>query len=51
MRPGLTLIDARGALVLTDNYLKVRIRPGPAANTRVRVRIDASEPLTGTVVG
>ena len=51
VRPGLTLTDTRGALVLTDNYLKVRIPPGPLANTRVRVRIDdAGEGLTGTVV-
>ena len=51
VRPGLTLTDTRGALVLTDNYLKVRIPPGPLANTRVRVRIDdAGEALTGTVV-
>ena len=51
VRPGLTLTDTRGALVLTDNYLKVRIPPGPPANTRVRVRIDdAGEALTGTVV-
>lgn len=51
VRPGLTLTDSHGALVLTDNYLKVRIPPGPAANTRVRVRIDdVGEALIGTVV-
>lgn len=39
-RPGLTLED--GTLVVTDNYLKVRIAPGVARNTRGRVRILAS---------
>jgi threonylcarbamoyladenosine tRNA methylthiotransferase MtaB len=37
VRPGLTLED--GTLVVTDNYLKVRIAPGTARNTRVRVAI------------
>jgi threonylcarbamoyladenosine tRNA methylthiotransferase MtaB len=37
VRPGLTLED--GTLVVTDNYLKVRIAPGTPRNTRVRVRI------------
>jgi threonylcarbamoyladenosine tRNA methylthiotransferase MtaB len=37
VRPGLTLED--GTLVVTDNYLKVRIDPGTARNTRVLVRI------------
>ena len=37
VRPGLTLED--GTLVVTDNYLKVRIAPGLARNARVRVRI------------
>ena len=51
VRPGLTLSDAHGALVLTDNYLKVRIPPGPAPNTRVQVRVEsAGEALTGKVV-
>jgi threonylcarbamoyladenosine tRNA methylthiotransferase MtaB len=36
-RPGLTLED--GTLVVTDNYLKVRIAPGTARNQRVRVRL------------
>jgi threonylcarbamoyladenosine tRNA methylthiotransferase MtaB len=40
VRPGLTLED--GTLVVTDNYLKVRIAPGVARNTRGRVRIAAS---------
>jgi len=49
-RPGLTLKD--GTLVLTDNFLKVRIPPGLPRNTRVTVRIDAAEPtLVGTVLG
>jgi threonylcarbamoyladenosine tRNA methylthiotransferase MtaB len=47
-RPGLTLEG--GALVVTDNYLKVRVAPGLPRNTRVRVRIlDAGDPMTGTV--
>jgi threonylcarbamoyladenosine tRNA methylthiotransferase MtaB len=37
VRPGLTLED--GTLVVTDNYLKVRIDQGIARNTRVLVRI------------
>jgi threonylcarbamoyladenosine tRNA methylthiotransferase MtaB len=37
VRPGLTLED--GTLVVTDNYLKVRIDPGTARNSRVLVRI------------
>jgi threonylcarbamoyladenosine tRNA methylthiotransferase MtaB len=37
IRPGLTLDD--GTLVVTDNYLKVRIPAGLARNTRVSVRI------------
>lgn len=37
VRPGLTLED--GALVVTDNYLKVRIAPGLGRNASVRVRL------------
>jgi threonylcarbamoyladenosine tRNA methylthiotransferase MtaB len=37
VRPGLTLED--GTLVVTDNYLKVRISPGLTRNRRVDVRI------------
>jgi threonylcarbamoyladenosine tRNA methylthiotransferase MtaB len=37
IRSGLTLED--GTLVVTDNYLKVRIAPGQARNARVRVLI------------
>jgi threonylcarbamoyladenosine tRNA methylthiotransferase MtaB len=40
IRPGLTLDD--GTLVVTDNYLKVRIPPGLPRNVRVVVRIDGS---------
>ena len=39
IRPGLTLED--GTLVVTDNYLKVRIAPGTPRNTRVHVRVFA----------
>jgi threonylcarbamoyladenosine tRNA methylthiotransferase MtaB len=38
IRPGLTLED--GTLVVTDNYLKVRIPPGHRRNERVAVRIE-----------
>jgi threonylcarbamoyladenosine tRNA methylthiotransferase MtaB len=49
-RPGLTLED--GTLVVTDNYLKVRIPAGFARNERVRVRISSVEPtLAAEVVG
>ena len=37
VRPGLTLDD--GTLVVTDNYLKVRIPPGLQRNVRVRVSV------------
>ena len=37
IRPGLTLED--GTLVVTDNYLKLRIAPGHARNERVFVRL------------
>jgi threonylcarbamoyladenosine tRNA methylthiotransferase MtaB len=46
IRPGLTLED--GTLVVTDNYLKVRIPPGLARNQRVSVRI--GENLSAAVV-
>jgi threonylcarbamoyladenosine tRNA methylthiotransferase MtaB len=47
-RPGLTLED--GTLVVTDNYLKVRIPPGLARNQRVNVRItEVAGALTGVV--
>ena len=50
VRPGLTLED--GSLVVTDNYLKVRIPAGRSRNERVRVQIDAAGPVaTGHVVG
>jgi threonylcarbamoyladenosine tRNA methylthiotransferase MtaB len=42
VRPGLTLED--GTVVVTDNYLKVRIEPGIARNTRVLVRIGPGGP-------
>jgi threonylcarbamoyladenosine tRNA methylthiotransferase MtaB len=40
VRPGLTLED--GTLVVTDNYIKIRIPPGTPRNTRVRVTIPAT---------
>jgi threonylcarbamoyladenosine tRNA methylthiotransferase MtaB len=48
-RPGLTLDD--GTLVVTDNYLKVRIAPGQPRNARVVVRItEAAGAVNGVVV-
>jgi threonylcarbamoyladenosine tRNA methylthiotransferase MtaB len=47
VRPGLTLED--GTLVVTDNYLKVRIAPGIARNQRVAVRI-SEDPGVAQVV-
>jgi hypothetical protein len=49
LRHGLTLAD--GTLVLTDNYLKVRIPPGLERNQRVAVRLlGAGDVMTGEVV-
>lgn len=48
VRDGLTMDEA--GLVLTDNYLKVRVPPGTARNQRVRVRITGADPLTGVTV-
>jgi threonylcarbamoyladenosine tRNA methylthiotransferase MtaB len=48
VRPGLTLED--GTLVVTDNYLKVRIPPGRQRNERVHVRLTlAGELLDGAI--
>lgn len=48
VRPGLTLED--GTLVVTDNYLKVRIPAGHRRNERVNVRIEeVGRVLTGRV--
>jgi hypothetical protein len=47
VRRGLTLED--GTLVVTDNYMKVRIPRGVARNERVLVRIDEGG-ATGRVV-
>ena len=38
IRPALTLDD--GSVVVTDNFLKLRIAPGLERNVRVRVRVD-----------
>ena len=46
VRPGLTLED--GTVVVTDNYLKIRIPPQFGRNVRVRVEI--RENATGVVV-
>jgi threonylcarbamoyladenosine tRNA methylthiotransferase MtaB len=50
VRSGLTLED--GSLVLTDNYLKVRIPPGRQRNERIDVRITEGngEVLRGKVL-
>jgi threonylcarbamoyladenosine tRNA methylthiotransferase MtaB len=48
VRDGLTLQDS--SVVLTDNYLKVRIPPGRARNELVEVRIVSDDPtLTGEI--
>ena len=47
VRPGLTLED--GTLVVTDNYLKVRIPAGSPRNVRVRVRVTGGG--TGELAG
>lgn len=48
VRPGLTIED--GTLVVTDNYLKVKIAPGLARNQRVKVRIsEVDSALVGEV--
>lgn len=46
VRPGLTLED--GTLVVTDNYLKVRVAPGLSRNERVSVNL--TTPTSATVV-
>lgn len=49
IRPGLTIED--GELVVTDNYLKVRIPPGRMRNEWVNVRLTIAEgSLVGAVV-
>ena len=51
LRPGLTLTEGPGAVVLTDNYLKVRIPSGHPGNARVTVRITgAGDTVDGLVV-
>ena len=51
VRPGLTLARAGGTVVLTDNYLRVRVPVERPGNERVRVRItDAGETMAGEVV-
>ena len=47
IRPGLTLED--GSLVVTDNYLKVRVPGGRARNERVQVRLTSA--TEGVLVG
>jgi len=42
VRPGLTLARAGGTVVLTDNYLRVRLPVEHPENERVRVRITAA---------
>ena len=42
VRPGLTLAQPGGAVVLTDNYLRVRVPGELPENERVRVRITAA---------
>jgi len=48
VRPGLTIDD--GSLVVTDNYLKVRVPPGLKRNEWVDVRVTAfGDPMQGVV--
>ncbi len=47
VRPGLTLED--GTLVVTDNYLKVRIAPGFRRNERVLIRLDYPDVASGVM--
>jgi threonylcarbamoyladenosine tRNA methylthiotransferase MtaB len=46
IRPALTLDD--GSVVVTDNYLKLKIGPGLTRNVRLRVRVD--DESSGTVI-
>ncbi|HUP41008.1 MAG TPA: tRNA (N(6)-L-threonylcarbamoyladenosine(37)-C(2))-methylthiotransferase MtaB [Vicinamibacterales bacterium] len=48
VRPGLTIED--GSLVVTDNYLKVRISPGHVRNEWVAVRLITNGDALGAVV-
>jgi threonylcarbamoyladenosine tRNA methylthiotransferase MtaB len=48
VRPGLTLED--GTVVVTDNYLKLRVPPGLPRNRRVRVRVAESNAEASSVV-
>jgi hypothetical protein len=51
VRPGLTLAQASGTVVLTDNYLRVRVPVDCPENERVRVRITAAgETLAGELL-
>ena len=51
VRPGLTLAQAGGTVVLTDNYLRVRVPVDRPENERVRVRITAAgETMNGELV-
>jgi threonylcarbamoyladenosine tRNA methylthiotransferase MtaB len=48
VRPGLTLED--GTVVVTDNYLKLRVPPGLPRNSRVRVLVARSNAEASSVV-
>ena len=51
VRPGLTLAQADGTVVLTDNYLRVRVPVERPGNERVHVRIAAAgDTLAGELV-
>lgn len=51
VRPGLTLAGGEGTVVLTDNYLRVRVSSDCPGNARVRVRVTAAgETLAGELV-
>ena len=51
VRPGLTLAQSGGTVVLTDNYLRVRVPAEHPENQRVQVRITvAGEMMTGELM-
>ena len=51
VRPGLTLAQSGGTVVLTDNYLRVRVPVDHPENKRVRVRITTTgETMAGELV-
>ena len=51
VRPGLTLAQAGGTVVLTDNHVRVRVPVERPENQRVRVRVTAAgETMAGELL-